>query len=257
MGHLDELWAKFKDRGLVVLAVTNEARGLVDKFVESTKAVHPIVIEGGDSLAAVGGRGFPTSYVVDPDGKIAWMGHPASLGEDVIEGLLAKVRLAPDLPKNLTAVGKAFEGRKYAEAKKGLDAALAAGGLSADETALVQKALDWIAKTGASRLESAKADLGKGNVYEAADTLESVAESFKGLEPAEKAEASLRSILADPVKKREVDAGRKFESLRDRTRSMKPKQALPLYKGFLVSWKGTKAADRAQSVVTELEKQVK
>ena len=108
MGHLNELWAKYRDRGLVVLAVTDEGRSLVDKFVETTSSSHPIIIEDGDSAGDYGISGFPTTYLIDVNGKIAWMGH-GGVQEADIERLLADVVVPPVLPRKLDSARKAID----------------------------------------------------------------------------------------------------------------------------------------------------
>ena len=70
MVHLNELWEKYKDKGVVVLLVTNEPRGLVDAFVSQTGAKFPIVIETTNSIESYEGKGFPTQVAIGPDGKI-------------------------------------------------------------------------------------------------------------------------------------------------------------------------------------------
>ena len=109
MGHLDEMYAKYRDKGLVVLAVTDEGRGLVDKFIAETGAKHPILIESSDSATAYRINGFPSTFLIDADGKIAWAGNGAGFPPTLLDSLLEKVRLLPPLPKSLDAARKSIE----------------------------------------------------------------------------------------------------------------------------------------------------
>lgn len=155
MGHLDELQAKYSDKGLTVIALTNEGRGLVDRFVADTGARHPIVIESGDSLRAYGGTGFPTMVVIGADGRIAANGMP---NEAMIEDLLKKVRLAPKLPAKLAPAQQLLDRKKYGEARKLLEKS-AAEGAPEDERSAATAAIEWIDATGKATVEDARADL--------------------------------------------------------------------------------------------------
>lgn len=253
MGHLDELQAKYGDRGLVVLAVTNEGKGLVDKFVSDTGAKHPIVIEDGDSAGVYGIRGFPSSFLIDADGKIAWNGHPASVKEDLIERLLENVRLLPELPKGLSSVQKSMEKGDFASARKSLESSLEGGRLSDEERTAAEEAVAWIDARAGSLMASAEADGQRGDWFAVVQTLERVVESFKGLEPAEKAKEQLAEIRKDKDKRREIDAGEVYEKTRQKARSMKPEQAAQMFRMLAKKYDGTKAAEKALADAIRLE----
>lgn len=252
MGHLDELHAKFRDRGVVILAVTNEARGLVDKFVKDTDSDHPIVIEEGDSMGEFGGGGFPSSYLIDPDGNIAWAGHPASLKDSQIEELLPRVRLAPTLPKKLAPAQKLLEKGDYAGAKKTLDGQIAGTGLDEAERKAAEEAVKWIEDRGASMLASAES-AAASDPHAAAETLRRAAKNFDGLPTGEKAEAALKALLADKEKKREVDAGDAWEKTKARGKSLKPEQAAAMFRAFAKQYEGTKAGSKAYDAAVKKE----
>ncbi len=254
MGHLDELYSKYRDRGLVVLAVTNEGRGLVDKFVSDTKATHPILIEDGDSAATFGIQGFPTSFLIDANGKIAWTDDKGGL-EAEIERLLQDVRLVPALPRKFAAIQKSMEKGDFAGARKSLEGQIAGTGLSDEEKTAATEALKWIDDRGAGMLASADADGQRGDWYAASETLNKVIASFKGLEPAAKAKETLDGILKDKEKKREVDAGEVYEKSKEKARSMKPEQAAQMMRAVAKKYDGTKAAERALKDAIRLEAQ--
>ena len=102
--HLNEIHLKFKDKGLVVIGQ--------DAFEQKEDGVAKFVKDMGDKMtyrvaldekkdAKDGGRmaetwmkaaeqkGIPTAFVVDKNGKIAWIGHPMKLEEPFIEQVLA------------------------------------------------------------------------------------------------------------------------------------------------------------------------
>lgn len=83
---------KFKDRGLSVVGLTKQTRGITDDqvsaFVEENKVSYPIAKEAGDAMSQhYGVRGIPAAAVVK-DGKVVWRGHPARLSDEMIESWL-------------------------------------------------------------------------------------------------------------------------------------------------------------------------
>jgi len=253
VGHLDELYAKYKDKGLVVLAVTNEGRSLVDRFVADTSATHPIIIEEGDSASDYGIGGFPSSFLIGADGKIAWTGHPGGIKESDIERLLQDVRLVPELPRKLSSVQKSLEKGDFAGARKSLDGLLAGTSLSDEDRRAAEETVKWIDERAAGMLSSAEADGRRGDWYSAAETLRRIEDSFKGMEPADRAKETLDGILKDKEKKREVDAGDVYEKTREKSRKMKPEQAAQMMRAIVKKYAGTKAAEKALADAVRLE----
>lgn len=252
MGHLDELYAKYRDRGLLVLAVTNEGKSLVDKFVSDTGSKHPIVIEDGDSAGTYGINGFPTSYLIDANGRIAWTGHPASVQDAEIEKLLQNVRLVPTLPKKLSGVQKHLEKGDFSAARKALDGLLG-GTLDDSDRAAAEETGNWIQEKADTLLKDAEAAAAKGDYHAAAVSLRRLQDSFKGFEQAEKAKASLDEMVKDRDRKREIDAGDSWEKVSEAGMKAKPEQAAAAFRAFAKKWEGTKAAKAAYEAAVRME----
>jgi len=94
--HLTELQRKYKDRGLVVIGITDE---------NNPKAVAPFVAKMGDKMDytvayddnhqtnnayihAFGLRGIPHAFVIDREGRIAWSGHPKFGLEQAVDQII-------------------------------------------------------------------------------------------------------------------------------------------------------------------------
>lgn len=99
MPHLDRLARKFKDKGLVVVAITTEDPG------NSAENVAKFVLDKGSNydfrfafcsnnltwsayMDAAQQQGIPCSFVVGKDGKIAYVGNPQDL-DDVLPLVIA------------------------------------------------------------------------------------------------------------------------------------------------------------------------
>jgi thiol-disulfide isomerase/thioredoxin len=100
--HLNEIYSKYKDKGLVVIGqnVWEKDESLVEPFVKKMgdkmtyrvamddKATSEKGVMAETWMEAAGQNGIPTAFVVNQDGKIAWIGHPMALPESVLEAVL-------------------------------------------------------------------------------------------------------------------------------------------------------------------------
>ena len=101
--HLNELHLKFKDRGLVVIGQDCWERNdaAVEPFVRNMEAQMTYRVAADDKagggkgkmadawLTAAGLNGIPAAFIVDQQGKIAWIGHPTKMDAAMLEEILA------------------------------------------------------------------------------------------------------------------------------------------------------------------------
>jgi hypothetical protein len=250
--HHNELAAKYAERGMLFVGVTNEARGLVDKFIESTGARYPILIEGSDTTKQWGVKGFPTIALVGADGRILFEGHGTPPAE-VIETALKEVRLLPTLPRKFAGVTKSLEAGKFADARKALERDLAGTTLDEAERKTAEETVKWIDDRARALLDGAKALGSDGRLYDSAEKYERVSEGWKGLPQAAEADAALKELLADPNRKKEIDGGKALADALKRAPSMKAKQAASMFQAIASKFKGTKAGERAAGLASKYE----
>ena len=87
--HLNEIFAKYKDRGLAVVGVTEESNAIIRKFQKDVPMDYPTATDNGGRLAEKFGiSGIPTAYLTDKSGTIVWQGHPMSLRDSDLEKAL-------------------------------------------------------------------------------------------------------------------------------------------------------------------------
>lgn len=94
--HLTEVQKEFKDKGVVVIGVSDEKTDVVKKFVDKMgdKMDYVVAIDGGKTsegyMEAYGARGIPHAFIVNKDGNIVWEGHPMDgldkALEQIVEG---------------------------------------------------------------------------------------------------------------------------------------------------------------------------
>lgn len=92
--HLTELYKAYRDRGLEIVAITDESPDTVKSFVtaQGDKMPYPVAIDGNGEMAkkfmeAFGQNGIPHAFVVDTKGSIVWHGHPM---DDKLKSVLEK-----------------------------------------------------------------------------------------------------------------------------------------------------------------------
>jgi len=83
--HLNEVYAKYKDKGLIVIGVTKEKKDVVTAFLKNTPMDYfPAIDATGVLGKGFGVTGIPHALLVDKTGKIIWEGHPMSLTDKQI-----------------------------------------------------------------------------------------------------------------------------------------------------------------------------
>jgi thiol-disulfide isomerase/thioredoxin len=94
--HLTELQAKYKEKGVVFVGVSNEDSATVKPFVQNmgAKMEYTVAVDKDEAtsegyMKAFGQNGIPTAFVIDKQGRVAWVGHPMDDHfEATIDGLL-------------------------------------------------------------------------------------------------------------------------------------------------------------------------
>ena len=101
--HLNDLWQKFKDKGVIAIGQ--------DVWEEDHSAVAPFVKQMGDKMTyrvalddssqetngfmlvnwirAADQIGIPTAFIVNKQGRIAWIGDPMGLNEKLLNDILS------------------------------------------------------------------------------------------------------------------------------------------------------------------------
>jgi thiol-disulfide isomerase/thioredoxin len=71
--HCEELYAKFKDRGLVVIGVhTPNDSDKLDAFLKEKNVTFPVMVDQGETADRFQVNSWPTYVLIDKAGKIAW-----------------------------------------------------------------------------------------------------------------------------------------------------------------------------------------
>jgi thiol-disulfide isomerase/thioredoxin len=150
--HLNELHNKFKDRGIVVIGqnVWERDQDLPEPFIKEMgeKMSYRIALDDMSDeneergvmattwMTAADRKGIPASFVIGKDGKIAFIGHPNELTEEMMEQLLAdKFDPAAAKAKQLAAIK---ERERRSELSRAIFAAISQKEFSTAETKIAE-----------------------------------------------------------------------------------------------------------------------
>lgn len=90
MPHISELQEKYADRDVTIVGVTREKPEVVEAFLakpewdDKTRYTMALDDEGRTSTAymkAANRNGIPCAFIVDQEGRVAWIGHPMTMDQ--------------------------------------------------------------------------------------------------------------------------------------------------------------------------------
>lgn len=94
--HLTDLQKKYQDKDVVFVGISDEDADTVKPFVKKmgdkmayTVAADPDRKTYTAYMEAYGQNGIPTAFVVDREGRVAWVGHPMAELDETLEKLVA------------------------------------------------------------------------------------------------------------------------------------------------------------------------
>ncbi|MED5329802.1 MAG: hypothetical protein VX916_00750 [Planctomycetota bacterium] len=190
--------------------MTNESKSLVSDSIEKKRMEFPIAIVETSEEAPWGIRGFPTSYLIGPDGIILWKGHPGAFerefGEKRLLAVLENTSVLPSLPKAHKSIASLLEKEKYGEAWKKMTRALEhhpddvdLKGLKDAMEAMTQRMQD----EAAGRVE-------EGAFGCAAEIYDKLSTDFKGVPGCVEATEWLEALEDNPEAEEDLEARKKL-----------------------------------------------
>jgi thiol-disulfide isomerase/thioredoxin len=111
--HLTELQRKYRDRGLVVIGISDETADIVQAYMNmrGDEMRYWVAVDRDDTTKNrfFGGfdrpSNFPTAFIVDGNGRVAWIGHPSNpFMEEIVANLVDDL---PRIAKERAAAKKA------------------------------------------------------------------------------------------------------------------------------------------------------
>jgi tetratricopeptide (TPR) repeat protein len=117
--HLVEMQKKYADKGVVIVALSDEKKSLVGAKVKELKMSYIVGCGAKPTEREYGVKAFPTLFLVGPDGKIEWTSVGFPNGQELENAVDRILKDTPPTSK-LTLDKKAAKGA-YDKAKKLLE----------------------------------------------------------------------------------------------------------------------------------------
>lgn len=212
---------KYQDKGVVLVTLSDEPKTKVWPYIAKHKLPYIVGGDARSTLEAFGIKGFPTMFLLDPDGKVAWVGHPMQV-EEIIDKLLKDkppkgggLSAEQSASAEFKAAGKILKRKKYldafaayqrivstyADTKSAKKAAAEIKKMKADE-AIMKTIAQVIEKKGKGWLEAARALAKAGETEDAIHYYDKIIEQCGDSEYARLAEDERTKLRPDGGKKK-------------------------------------------------------
>jgi thiol-disulfide isomerase/thioredoxin len=98
--HLNELVEKYQSDDLIFISITKEDKKKVTDFMKKKEMKAYVALdERGKTNSSYKIRYIPKAYIISPEGKIIWDGHPSNLNNQLFDHYLEH----NEMPKTTTA----------------------------------------------------------------------------------------------------------------------------------------------------------
>ena len=245
---LNKLQEKYGEQGLVVVGVTNESAKLVDSSISNQNHTYPIaMVSGGSADTAYGVRGFPTVVLVGPDGNVLTNKerHPES---QIVEALKSVVLLPPLEGKKYKSINKAVSKKMLGKAWKSANSMLA----KTPEDAQLTGFLESLKASFDGSFQGAISQTDKGAYGSAVETLEKLAERYKGYPRAKVALEKVKEIKKNPDASDDLKAHAMLSKARSefsKGKKANREKGRSLCEKILKSYPETPTAKKAQAML--------
>jgi len=98
--HLNSLVDKYQSDDLIFVSITKENKSKVTSFMKKKEMKAYVALDDkGKTNSAYRIRAIPKAYIISPEGKIIWDGHPFNLSDQLLDYYLEH----KEMPKNTSA----------------------------------------------------------------------------------------------------------------------------------------------------------
>jgi peroxiredoxin len=208
---LEALWQKHRDRGLIVLGVSEDGASVLADFAQNQSVTYPIV-SAPQAFKTYGISGYPRKYLVSPRGYV--VDSSIETDEALVASELDRMEGWPksDYSKKFDPVIKLLRAGDMAKASASLQKITGDRGAEPRDNVASKDAkdvedakalLDWIDEEGGRRLASGDELLAKGQIFDARDAWSDLEKHWpKTAESVKKAGEKLAALKADATAKK-------------------------------------------------------
>lgn len=239
-----EVWEEWKDKGFVILALSDESKSEIERFIETYKPTYPIG-SGSRSGDRYGISGYPSAFLIDHEGSVIWEGHPGD--ETWVSMIPAALEAAADMsdawdagerPAALKRAVDAAKAGTLGKAWKEAELLKAKSAADADLTAAIEGfQKDFLARA-AQRTQRKESFAGNGRYWEATLFYERQIKVYEGSPPAEEWKALLAEWRKDKTAKANMDLDKKRLAALEKAMAGEKDKAIKELRGLLEKAEG-------------------
>jgi hypothetical protein len=215
----------------------------------------------GDTASGYPGSSVPRTYVIGPDGLVAWHAHIGALKPDVLDAQFARARFfdIKALPKKAKAAAKAAREYRFGAAVEESDKILASERSTPEEKAIAEVIIVEVGRYHAFQKKVARAamkDLDWGVALKRVERMQAV---YRGTAFADEVAAERKKLDSNPRVAYIAEAERMMEGIIDKTdvrRKRDLESAIRELTTLADSYANSKPAEKAQSWISDFEKRL-
>ena len=233
--------------------MTDEPEGKAKPYVEKNKMEYLVGVGGG--AGAYRTNGIPNAWLIDPDGKIVYDGHPSRITAAMVEKYLDDVLLPPeiDLELDFGRAQKPLKSGNYGKAINEFDKIID----KSDDSELVARATETKARLeeyGRSVLTLVDTLATKGSHVAGMKKLDYLSTVFKRTEIGDLADAKIAEWKKDDTIQAELKGAQIVAQAREKMAKGKHKDAAKLLNAVVQGkkYEGTKIRDVAKELFDEV-----
>lgn len=237
-----------EDSGLTVIGVTDEGKGLTEKWVAKHGVTYPYAYDKGGKLKRwFGVRGIPHAVLIGPSGKILWRGHPGQLSETVVKRQLGGTLSIPLWEWECRAAAKAMEKGDWSKA---LEEA------RADEATEIVASIEGFVADQVATMKEANENGDYLGAYRKAGKLK---KALSGMPEGDEASTLYDALKADDHAQAVIDVQEKLEKLAEKVGEADKIKAVEKIEDKVRKLKeelpGSYAEEQARALLDRLAKQ--
>ena len=239
--------------------MSSEPRGDLESYVETKEVGYPIVsAPSASNKYAV--KGYPTYYLVGANGEVLAGPQHSKFSDKEIETALKDVMLFPDAPKTAAfeSIKRNWKKKKFLEVSRELTKVFQNEKATDAERAAAKSIKEMLDSRIESALETAN-KAADGPDYTATEKrLKRILKDFKGMPLEAEAKAALDEFKRDPKIKRELAAGKRYNTLVKKHSKLHKKsereKLKKRLKALVKKYEGTHGASKAEAKLSTLSK---
>ena len=217
-----------------------------------------IVGSNSSANAAYGVSGIPHSFLIGPDGNIAWHGHPSEVNKGMLKNILKGAKKPAGgmlgVKTDFTVEARVVKAQQLAangdvaDALKDIAAILADAKSTDQQKSDATAVRDAIVRHAENLSATAESLVKAKDLPKALLVFDTLSKELASIDAGVNAKKRVEAIRADKTLMAELDAAKAFDKLRDMVKPLSSDKAKGKYDDFAKKYSGTKAADRAKAL---------